>query len=58
MKIKNLYELETESNTATGEEIATLVINLNRGLKLREAKSIEGKLYFVLEEPDSPKEES
>ncbi len=47
MKISNLYQLQTESNTATAEEIATVVVNLNRGLKLQEIKIIDDKIHFI-----------
>jgi hypothetical protein len=50
MKITKLYEVQTDSNIATGEEIATLVVNLNRGQKLIELKAVNDKVYFVFEE--------
>lgn len=50
MKITKLFEVQTQGNVATGEEIATLVANLNRGLILRELKAVNEKIYFVLEE--------
>jgi hypothetical protein len=53
MKIKKFYEVQTESNIATGEEIATLIVNLNRGMHLREVKALNEKIYFVFEEAES-----
>lgn len=46
-----MIEMQTESNITTGEEIATLVVNINRGFKLLEVKAINEKIYFILEEP-------
>ncbi len=65
MKITRFYEVETESNVATGEEIATLIVNQQRGLILKELKEVNGKLHFIFQDPEewpfvasSPKEES
>jgi hypothetical protein len=52
MFVKRFYEVQTESNIATGEEIATLIVNLNRGLILKEIKILNGKICFVLEDKD------
>lgn len=52
MKITQLFEAQTKSNIATSEEIATLIININRGFKLRELKAVNDKIYFVFECPE------
>lgn len=50
MTIRRYWQLITQSNTATGEEIATLLVNVNRGFILREIKTEDDKIHFLLEE--------
>jgi len=52
VKITRFYEIETENSVATGEEIATLVVNMQRGLVLKELKAIEGKIYFIFKDKE------
>ena len=52
MKITRFYEIETENNVATGEEIATLVVNMQRGLVLKELKAIDDKIYFIFKDKE------
>jgi len=47
MKITSMFKVETQSNIATGEEIATLVVNLNAGLLLKELKAEESQKNYL-----------
>lgn len=50
MNIKHFYEISTNGKVATEEEIATILVNINKGMKLAEIKTDNEKIYFVLED--------
>jgi hypothetical protein len=52
VKITKMYEVATGNNIATGEEIATVVANIRGGLKLRELKAKNDRIYFVFSEDE------
>ena len=49
MEITHLYQMRTESLTATEHEIATIIVNMAKGFRLTEVYAEHGKLTFVFE---------
>lgn len=50
MKIKQFYEISTFGKVAAPEEIATILVNINKGMKLVGVKTDNEKIYFILED--------
>jgi hypothetical protein len=49
MKITQLFEVETKESIMTGEEIATIIVNLNRGLILKDIRTVDNKIKYLFE---------
>ena len=50
MEVTSLYEIRTEGLTATRQEIATLLVNIDKGFKLRGIYVDCDRLCFLMED--------
>jgi len=56
MEVTSLYEIRTEGLTATRQEIATLLVNIDKGFKLRGIYADGDRLCFLMEYDELLKE--
>ena len=53
MKINTLYEIITDSKEATDNEIATILVNIDRGYSVRKIYATDGNIVVLMQDKES-----